>query len=204
MAGRGAEALRPPPLAGAAPAPAPAAPAPAPASHGDAGEASEWLQRWAHLLGGRRTALDVAAGSGRHVRFLASLGLAVCAVDRDEAAAREWPPGTEAHVADIESGPWPFAGRRFDVVVVTRYLWRPLLAPIVAAVAPNGLLIYETFAVGQEQIGRPANPDFLLRPGELLAASAGLRTIAYEDVRLESPARCVQRIAAVRPPEAAR
>lgn len=106
----------------------------------------------------------------------------------------------EAVCADIENGPWPFAGRSFDGVIVTNYLWRALLPTIVASVAPGGVLIYETFAQGNETVGRPSRPDFLLRPGELLAACAPLRIVAYEDGFLPAPERFVQRIAAMRPP----
>jgi len=96
------------------------------------------------------------------------------------------------------AGPWPLADRTFDAVVVTNYLWRPLLPAIVATVGPGGALLYETFAVGNATVGRPANPDFLLAPGELLVAAAGLRIVAYEDGFLADPDRFVQRLAAVR------
>ena len=102
--------------------------------------------------------------------------------------------------ADIEAGPWPLPGRRFDCVVVTNYLWRPLLPTLVDSVASGGLLLYETFAQGNETVGRPARAEFLLRPGELLQACQGLRVVAYEDGFLDEPARFVQRIAAVRAP----
>ena len=101
--------------------------------------------------------------------------------------------------ADIENGPWPFAGQTFAAVVVTHYLWRPLLPAIVQCVAPGGVLIYETFAAGNETVGKPSRPDFLLQPGELLRATEGLRTVAYEDGFETSPDRFVQRIVAVRP-----
>lgn len=101
-------------------------------------------------------------------------------------------------VADIESGPWPFAGTAFDAVIVTNYLWRPLLSSIVAAVGPGGVLLYETFSRDNGTVGRPANPAFLLAPGELLAAVAGLRIVAYEDGFLDAPERFAQRIVAVR------
>uniref|UniRef100_UPI0025EFA77E class I SAM-dependent methyltransferase n=1 Tax=uncultured Pseudacidovorax sp. TaxID=679313 RepID=UPI0025EFA77E len=124
-------------------------------------------------------------------------------VDRDPAAIAALAPlaeaGAEVVQADIENGPWPFEDCRFDAVVVTHYLWRPLLPHIVAAVAPGGVLLYETFAANNETVGRPSRPDFLLAPGELIAASAGLRVVAYEDGFLSSPDRFVQRIAAVRP-----
>ncbi len=106
----------------------------------------------------------------------------------------------EAIQADIENGPWPLPGRRFDGVVVTNYLWRPLLPTIVESVAPGGVLLYETFSQGNETVGRPARPEFLLRPGELLHACGSLRVVAYENGFLDAPARFVQRIAAVREP----
>jgi SAM-dependent methyltransferase len=147
--------------------------------------------------------LDVATGSGRHARFFLARGHPVTAVDRDSSGLADLSgdPAVEIVEADLESGaPWPFAGRGFDGVVVTNYLHRPLLPDIVAAVAAGGTLIYETFARGQERFGRPGNPDFLLRPGELLDAVRGtLRVVAYEDLILEDPTpRAVQRIAAVR------
>lgn len=105
----------------------------------------------------------------------------------------------DLQVADIEGGPWPFEGRQFGGVVVTNYLHRPLLPLLVQSVAPGGVLIYETFASGQEQVGRPRSSAFLLQPGELLAAVGGLQVVAFEDGWLPSPDRRVQRIAAVRP-----
>ena len=167
---------------------------------------SDWLLRWAHLIPAGGRALDVACGSGRHLYWLQSRGFALTGVDRDPAALANLAPlmaaGAEIVDADIENGPWPFAGRQFEAVLVTHYLWRARLADIAAAVAPGGVLLYETFALGHETVGRPSRPDFLLAPGELLqvAAKAGLRTIAYEDGFEESPGpRFVQRIAAVRP-----
>lgn len=167
---------------------------------------SPWLLRWQQdACRPGASALDLACGSGRHVRHLAGLGLRVTAVDRDAEAlaplAAE--PGlAEVLAADLEAGPWPLDGRRFDLVLVSNYLWRPLLPHIVAAVAPGGWLIYETFADGQQSIGRPARPDFLLRPGELLPACQGLRIVGYEDGFSPGTAgvnpRFVQRVAAVR------
>ncbi|MBI3369045.1 MAG: SAM-dependent methyltransferase, partial [Burkholderiales bacterium] len=109
----------------------------------------------------------------------------------------------EVIVADIESGPWPLAGRRFDLVLATNYLWRPLWPALLAALAPGGLYLHETFAAGNETVGRPARPDFLLRPGELLAVCGELRILVYEDGFADEPARFIQRIAAVRPDPAA-
>ncbi|HEX2011500.1 MAG TPA: class I SAM-dependent methyltransferase [Roseateles sp.] len=166
---------------------------------------SPWLLRWREACRPGATALDLACGSGRHVRHLAALGMRITGVDRDAAALAPLAavPGlAETLVADLEAGPWPLAGRRFDLVLVTNYLWRPLLPAIVDAVAPGGWLIYETFADGQQSIGRPARPDFLLQPGELLQACAGLRVVAYENGFSEDAGgvnpRYVQRVAAVR------
>jgi SAM-dependent methyltransferase len=160
---------------------------------------------WTHLIPAQGTVLDVACGQGRHVHWLRAQGFALTAVDRDGAALAcigDLAPDVERVQADIENGPWPFTGRAFGGVVVTHYLWRPRLPDITAAVAPGGALLYETFAQGNETVGKPARPDFLLAPGELLAtaAAAGLRVIAYEDGFLDAPARFVQRIAAIRPP----
>lgn len=171
--------------------------APLPPTHG-AQEASPWVQRWSHLVPPGGTVLDVACGLGRHLRWFSTRGHAVCGVDRAPdavAAAAAW---GEAIEADLENGPWPFAGRQFAAVVVTNYLWRPLLPAIVQAVAPAGVLLYETFAAGNETVGKPSRADFLLRPGELLGACAGLRVVGYEDGFLDAPARFVQRLAAVR------
>jgi SAM-dependent methyltransferase len=159
-------------------------------------EPSPWVQRWSHLVPAGGTVLDVACGSGRHARWFAHRGCRVTVVDRDEAAVTALRELGEIVVADIENVPWPFAGRRFDAVVVTNYLWRPLLPAIVDCV--GGVLIYETFTLGQAAVGKPSNPNFLLRPAELLSAAAGLRVVAYEDGVLDDPRRFVQRIAALR------
>jgi SAM-dependent methyltransferase len=159
---------------------------------------SVWVRRWSHLVAARASVLDAACGSGRHVRWFAQLHARVTAIDRDAAALEPLRGLAEVIVADIESGPWPLAGRRFDAVIVTNYLWRPLLPTLVESVEAGGVLIYETFAQGNQSVGKPSNPDFLLQPGELLAATHGLRTIAYEDGFLDEPARFVQRIVAVR------
>ncbi|MEO8310036.1 MAG: class I SAM-dependent methyltransferase [Caldimonas sp.] len=161
---------------------------------------SPWIERWAHLIAPGGSVLDVAAGSGRHARWLAARGHRVTAIDRDDAALAPLATLAEVVVADIEGGPWPLTGRGFDAVVVTNYLWRPLLPTLMASLTPGGVLLYETFAAGNETVGRPARPDFLLRSGELLDAAAGLRIVAYEDGFLNDPGRFVQRVAAIREP----
>jgi SAM-dependent methyltransferase len=159
---------------------------------------SPWVQRWSALVAAGASVLDVACGSGRHLRWFAQRGCRVTGIDRDAAALEASQDLGEMVTADVENGPWPLAGRSFDAVIVTNYLWRPLLPVIVDSVAANGLLIYETFAAGNQSVGKPSNPDFLLRPGELLRAAAGLRIVGYEDGFLDAPPRFVQRLAAVR------
>lgn len=160
---------------------------------------SAWLQRWTHVIAPGSSVLDVACGAGRHMHYLATLGHHVTGVDRNpEAVALAQRAGPVA-CADIENGPWPFAGQTFGCVVVTHYLWRPLLPTIMDSVAPGGVLIYETFAAGNETVGKPSRPDFLLQPRELLQATQDLHTLAYEDGFESSPDRFVQRIVAVRP-----
>lgn len=168
--------------------------------HG-ATEPSPWVRRFLPLVAPGGSILDLACGRGRHTRLALDKGYRVTAVDRTLEPMRDLAgrPGLELIEADLEGGGGlPVAGRRFDGVVVTNYLWRPLLPAIVAAVAPAGVLLYETFARGQERYGRPSNPDFLLRPGELIeAVGPQLVTLAYEHVRLSDPTRLVQHIAAV-------
>ncbi len=180
-------------MAAAAPHADPVAPAP-----------SAWVCRFAALLPPGARVLDLACGSGRHVRWLAARGLAVTAVDRDAAALAALAEVAETKVADLEAAPWPLPGRRFDAVVVTNYLWRPLLPAIRVALADGGMWLHETFADGQQTIGRPARADFLLRPGELLQQAQGLHVLAFEDgFEPGPPPRYVQRIAALRPDPAA-
>ena len=159
---------------------------------------SDWVRRWSTLAPPGSTALDVACGAGRHLRWMHQHGHPTVGVDRSADAVAACAAWGEIHCADLEDGPWPFAGRQFGAVIVTNYLWRPLLPLLVDSVAPGGVLIYETFASGNETVGRPARADFLLQPGELLAACATLRIVAYEDGFVDAPARFVQRIAAVR------
>ncbi|HDR9149344.1 TPA: class I SAM-dependent methyltransferase [Burkholderia vietnamiensis] len=171
--------------------------------HVAATEPSGWVARWSHLAPADGAVLDVAAGGGRHARWFASRGHAVVALDRDAAAlaALRTIPGVDVREADLEGAPWPLpAGASFAAVVVTHYLHRPLWPHLVDAVAPGGVLIYETFAQGNETVGKPSNPAFLLAPGELLDAVRGhLRVVAYEDGFVAGPrAAFVQRICAVR------
>ena len=165
-------------------------------------EPSAWLQRFAPRPPG--AALDVACGSGRNLRWLVQAGWQVTGVDRDAAATAPLRPLAEIVDADIESSPWPLAGRQFDLVVVCNYLWRPLFDTIKSAVRPGGWLVWETFADGQQTIGRPSRPDFLLQRGELLRICEGWHVVAYEDL-LEAGVnpRFVQRVAAIRPRSAA-
>ena len=146
------------------------------------------------------SALDLAAGGGRHTRVLLDHGLQVTAVDRDPDQQSD-APGLAKLRADLEDGnPWPLGGRRFDLVLVANYLHRPILPLILAAVAPGGLLLYETFALGNERFGRPSNPDFLLRPGELAAAvAADFEILGFEELELGPPRpAAIQHIAARR------
>jgi SAM-dependent methyltransferase len=166
--------------------------------HADVGAPSPWVVRWSALIAPGASVLDLAAGSGRHTTWLASRGCRVTAVDRDGDALRGLSGVAEVVVADLESGAWPLAGRRFDAVVVTNYLWRALFPNLLAALADNGVLVYETFAAGQETVGRPSRPDFLLARGELLDVLRGLRIVAFEDGFLSDPERFVQRVVAVR------
>lgn len=166
-----------------------------------AGPPSPVLVRLAAFVPDGGDVLDVAAGSGRHARFFADRGHRVVAVDRDhEALQLAAHPLVETVVADLEAGPWPFMGRSFAAVVVANYLWRPLLPTLVASVAPGGVLLYETFAVGHERFGRPRNPAFLLRAGELLDAVRGqLEVREYRHGEVGSPPTAVrQHLAAVR------
>lgn len=165
---------------------------------------SPWVHRYAPLIPGGAV-LDLACGQGRHARHLASLGHAVVAVDRDpEALALAAGQDISTSAIDLEEAgaAWPFGPDRFAGIVVTNYLHRPLIAAMLTSLAPNGVLIYETFADGNAQFGKPSNPAFLLKPGELLswANEHGLRVVAFEDGVVDTPkAATVQRICAVKP-----
>lgn len=168
---------------------------------------SAWVHRFADLVPARAAVLDVACGHGRHLRFFRARGHPVVGVDLDVSALDDFLADDEVEVvqADLEQGAWPFTGRTFGGVVVANYLYRPLLPLLAAAVAPEGVLIYETFSRGNERVGRPRNPDFLLAPGELYEAVAPfLQVIAYEQGLERRPRLAVrQRIVAVKRTEPA-
>ena len=151
---------------------------------------SAWVSRWSGVVPVRGRILDVACGHGRHARWFAARGHAVDAVDRNGVALATL--AEVAHVtplcADIESGVWPYPRGVYAGVVVTNYLHRALFPTLLDALCPGGILLYETFAVGNERFGRPSNPDFLLQPGELLEVVRGrLRVCAYEDLIVDTP-----------------
>ena len=162
---------------------------------------SPWVARFAHLIPVGGEVLDLACGAGRHTRLLVRSGYRVEAVDRNAEllTGLAGEPGVTTRAADLEGGPWPYFGRAFDGIVVTNYLWRPLLPHLFACLGEYGVLIYETFMRGQERYGRPSNPDFLLEPGELLTAFTGLELVAFEQglLRSRGPA-LIQRLCAVR------
>ena len=164
-------------------------------------DSSLWVVRWADLVPKGGDVLDIAAGGGRHGRWFRRRGHPVVFVDIDTSKLGDFgtDPRAEIVTADLEAGPWPFGDRRFAGVVVVNYLWRPLMPLLIQAVEPGGVLIYDTFAVGQERYGRPRNPDHLLRDGELLEIVRGrLQVRAYEMGETDGPA-VRQRIAAVQP-----
>jgi SAM-dependent methyltransferase len=166
---------------------------------------SPWIARFAHLVPSGARVLDLAAGRGRHARFFADRGARVVAVDADAGALASLAdhPAIVTRVADLEGGAWPVPGERFDAIVVTNYLHRPLFPHLRTALAADGVLLYETFAMGNEQFGRPSNPDFLLCPGELLSLAAlppdPLTIVAFAQGTIVDGERraVVQRIAAL-------
>jgi len=173
------------------------------------GEPSGWVLRFAGLIPAGAPVLDVACGAGRHARLLARRGHPVTAVDIDGDALRNLAglpgrlPGIEVLHRDLETLPWPFAPESFAGIVITNYLHRAHFPALAGTLMPGGVLIMETFAAGNERLGRPRNPEFLLAPGELLAALGGaLQVVAYEHGSEERPRPAVrQRIVAVRQTE---
>ena len=163
---------------------------------------SAWVARFAPLIPPTGTVLDLACGAGRHTCLLAALGYSVLAVDVDVSrlGGVAHLPGVSVLQTDLENAPWPFDRQRFAGIVVVNYLHRPLLPRLLAALESGGVLIYETFARGNERFGRPSNPDFLLQPEELIAAVQGkMRIVAYEDLLVSEPKpAALQRICAVR------
>lgn len=162
---------------------------------------SPWVERFAGRVAPGGAVLDLACGRGRHARLFLERGHPVVAVDRDISGLSDIEaPALRVVAAELEDGsPWPLGAERFAAVVVTNYLYRPLFPRLLAALAPGGVLIYESFAKGNERLGRPRNPDFLLDPGELLEVARGrLRVLAYEDLTVEAPKpACIQRICAI-------
>lgn len=164
-----------------------------------AASASAWVKRWAPLIPDGASVLDVACGSGRHMAYFQSRGCGVTGLELDPQAVQQCRAYGRVVQADLENQPWPLPGETFDALVVTRYLWRPLFPALLAALKPSGILIYETFAHGNETVGRPTRPQFLLQPGELLQVCNELEIIAYENGFLAHPDRFIQRICAAKP-----
>ena len=170
--------------------------------HAVIADASSWVRRFAPVIPQGGKVLDLACGAGRHTALLASQGHAILAVDRDISGV-ELLQGTaiQTQELDLEGSDWPLLGQQFSGIVVTNYLYRPFLDELPKMLADGGVLIYETFADGNAQFGKPSNPNFLLKPGELLALAerSGLKVIAYEDIYLDQPKPAmVQRICAVK------
>lgn len=163
---------------------------------------SSWVVRFAPLIPAGGRVLDLACGRGRHARYLAGLGRQVEAVDRDGEALASLAdmPGINTRLLDLEGGGWPYFGQAFDAVVVTNYLYRPLLPQIMSLLDEHAVLIYETFMMGNELLGKPDNPAYLLRKGELLEAVRGrFNVVAFEQGRVETPRPAmIQRICAMR------
>lgn len=162
-----------------------------------------WIVSWLDRLATGSRVLDFACGTGRHARAAAALGLEVVAADHDAQALAAVGEGVHTVQAELEVAPWPFAAASFDAVIVSNYLFRSRLDLLCGLIRPTGVLLYQTFALGNETFGRPRNPDFLLEPGELLevAGRNGLHVLAYEDGILGAPPRArIQRMVACRPP----
>ena len=162
---------------------------------------SRWVVRFSSLVADGARVLDVACGQGRHSRWFAARGCRVVAVDRDTAALDQLASvaGVTAVSADLEAHPWPFEREKFDAIIVTHYLHRALFPSLLRALADDGVLVYETFARGNEAYGKPSNPGFLLTEGELLTIiGRSLIVVAFEQGRIESePPAVVQRLAAL-------
>ena len=162
---------------------------------------SAWIRRFAPLVPPGAQVLDVAAGHGRHARLLAAQGARVHAVDVDAGALAtlEGVSGVSTQVADLEGGAWPFADATFDAIVVVHYLHRPAFAQLLRVLKPGGVLLYETFATGNEAFGRPSNPAFLLCENELFdLVRERMSVIAFEQGRIGGDRiAVVQRIAAI-------
>lgn len=167
------------------------------------GEPSEWVRRWSHLVPVHGTVLDVACGQGRHMRWFSSRGHGAVGIDRDPQALEAAGRFGEVIAADIENAAWPLlkggVPQRFAALVVTHYLWRRLWPTLLLSLEPGGILLYETFAAGNAEFGKPSRADFLLQPGELLQVCSDLHIVAYENGFLNHPPRLMQRIAAQRP-----
>jgi SAM-dependent methyltransferase len=170
--------------------------------HGVITDASPWVRRFAPVLPKDGVVLDLACGAGRHTALLASLGHHILAVDQDISAVESLQAETiQTQKLDLEGADWPLLNQQFSAIVVTNYLFRPFLDELPKMLTEGGVLIYETFADGNAEFGKPSNPNFLLKPGELLALAqrSGLKVIAYEDIYLEQPKPArVQRICAVK------
>ena len=172
------------------------------ANHDVIVDASPWVRRFAAAIPKEGVVLDLACGAGRHAALLAAQGLTVLAVDQDISALQSLNDARiQARELDLEGSEWPLLGQYFSGIVVTNYLYRPFLDELPNMLSEGGVLIYETFADGNAEFGKPSNPNFLLKPAELLALAqrSGLKVIAYEDIYLDHPKPAmVQRICAVK------
>lgn len=170
--------------------------------HNTISEASPWLRRFAPLIAKEGLVLDLACGAGRHSHYLAQLGYSVLAVDQDTSTVKTLgSPFVECEQMDLEGETWPLEARQFSAIVVSNYLYRPYLDQLPKMLAEGGILIYETFAQGNAEFGKPSNPNFLLNSGELLtlASRHALKVIGYEDIYLNQPKPAmIQRLCAVK------
>jgi SAM-dependent methyltransferase len=165
-------------------------------------DASPWVKRFASQIPKGGLVLDLACGGGRHATYLAQLGFSVLAVDQDVGVLeKRQNPLITTRALNLELEEWPLEGQEFNGIVVTNYLYRPHLDRLPKMLAEGGVLIYETFAQGNAQFGKPSNPDFLLKTGELMALAArhGLKVLAYEDIYTDEPKPAmVQRLCALK------